>query len=362
VSVVESRDAGSAGPAPSRPVLRAAGGHVAVRLHLRGTVAGAALLLAALAVALLALSTGEFRLSPGEVVLSLVGRADPGTEFVVHTLRLPRVLAGLLVGAALGLSGAILQSLTRNPLGSPDFVGLTTGASTGALLCILVWDDNGASVAAGAALGCVATSVAVWALTFRRGAQTYRLVLMGIGVAALLEAFNSFLVIRARLDEALAAQVWLIGSLNSRTWTNVGVVGVAFAVLLPVALWYGRRLSVLALGDELAGVLGVPVGRTRGVLAVVAVGLAAAATAAAGPVGFVALAAPQLAARLTRSPGPGLLPAAAMGAVVLAASDWVAQRAVTDVQLPVGVVTGALGGTYLTWLLAREWRRGRMVG
>jgi iron complex transport system permease protein len=333
-----------------------------VRLHVRGIVTGTLLVVAAAAVALVALSTGEFQLSLREVALSLVGRGDPGTEFIVHDLRLPRVLAGLLVGAALGLSGGIFQALTRNPLGSPDFIGLTSGASTGALVVILLWRDSGVSVAAGAILGCLATAAAIWALAFRRGAQTYRLILMGVGVTALLEAFNSFLIVRARLDEALSAQVWLIGSLNGRTWTQVAIVGVAFAVLLPVALWYGRRLSMLALGDEMAGLLGVPVGRTRAVLAVTAVVLAAAATAAAGPVGFVALAAPQLAARLTRSPGPGLLPAAAMGAVVLATSDWIAQRALTDVQLPVGVVTGALGGTYLTWLLAREWRRGRMVG
>jgi iron complex transport system permease protein len=360
--VLESREAGAATPAPSRPVLRGAGGHVAVRLHVRGIVAGTLLVVAAVAVALLALSTGEFQLSLREVTLSLLGRGDPGTEFIVHNLRLPRVLAGLLVGAALGLSGGIFQALTRNPLGSPDFLGLTSGASTGALVVLLLWRDSGVSVASGAILGCLATAAAIWALAFRRGAQTYRLILMGVGVTALLEAFNAFLIVRARLDEALSAQVWLIGSLNSRTWTQVAIVGVAFAVLLPVALWYGRRLSMLALGDEMAGLLGVRVGRTRAVLALTGVVLAAAATAAAGPVGFVALAAPQLAARLTRSPGPGLLPAAAMGAVVLSASDWIAQRALTDVQLPVGVVTGALGGAYLTWLLVREWRRGRMVG
>lgn len=360
--VVAARDAEPTSPSPARLVLRGSGGRVAIRLPVRGLVAGTLLVVAALAVALLALSTGEFGLPLREVVLSLAGQGDPGSEFIVHTLRLPRVLTGLLVGAALGLSGAIFQSLTRNPLGSPDFLGLTMGAATGALIVILLANGSGTSIAAGAVLGCFATAATVWLLAFRRGAQTYRLVLMGVGMAALLEAFNSFLIVRARLDEALAAQVWLVGSLNSRTWTDVAIAGIALAVLLPVALWFGRRLAVLELGEELAGLLGVRVGRTRVVLALTAAALAATATAAAGPVAFVALMAPQLAARLTRAPGPGLLPAAAMGAVVMASSDWIAQRALTDVQLPVGVVTGALGGVYLTWLLAREWRHGRMVG
>jgi iron complex transport system permease protein len=360
VSVLEAPPGATATPPPRRPVLRA-GEHVAVRLHVRGLVVGTLLWLAALAVAGLALSTGDLAVPLKDVVLSLVGQGDPGSDFIVRELRLPRVLAGLFVGGALGLSGAIFQSLTRNPLGSPDFVGLTSGASTGALAVILLLGGSGASVAAGSVVGCVATALLVWLLAFRRATQTYRLILMGIGVAALLDSFNSFLIVRARLDEALAAQVWIIGSLNGRTWTEVAIAGLGFGLLLPVALWYGRRLSLLSLGDEMAGLLGVRVGRSRLVLALIAVVLAAAATAAAGPVGFVALAAPQLAARLTRSPGPGLLPAAAMGAFVLAGSDWVAQRALTDQQLPVGVVTGALGGAYLTWLLAREWRRGRTV-
>jgi iron complex transport system permease protein len=349
-------------PVVRRPVVRLAGGRVALKLHVRGAAVGTLLFAAALAVAVLALSTGELSVPVADVLASLTGQADAGTDFVVRELRLPRVLAGLLVGAALGVSGAIFQSLTRNPLGSPDIVGLTLGASTGALVVILVFQGSGPSVAAGAVAGCLATAVAVWLLAFRRGGQTYRLILMGVGVAALLEALNSFLIVRARLDEALSARVWLVGSLNSRTWTDVAIAGVALGLLLPVALRYGGRLRMLSVGDELAALLGVPVGRTRAVLAGVGVVLAAAATAAAGPVGFVALAAPQLAARLTRSPGPGLLPAAAMGALLLVTSDWVAQRALTDVQLPVGVVTGALGGTYLTWLLAREWRRGRTVG
>lgn len=333
-------------------------GGVALRFRVRALAVGAVLVAVALAIALVNLASGDFAVPLADVVRSLIGQGDAGTDFIVHTLRLPRVLVTLLVGAALGVSGAVFQSLTRNPLGSPDFVGLTVGASTGALIVILVLGGSGMPVMIGAVVGCLATSVAVYALAFRRGTQAFRLVLMGIGVSALLEAVNSYLIVKARLVEALAAQVWLIGSVGGRSWTDVAVVGVTLAAVLPVVLALGSHLSMLTLGDETATVHGVRVERSRALLALSAVVLAAAATAAAGPVAFVALAAPHLAARLTRSPGPGILPAAAMGATLMAGSDWVAQRLLPDRDLPVGVVTAAVGGAYLTWLLARSWRRG----
>ncbi|WP_250038472.1 FecCD family ABC transporter permease [Paractinoplanes maris] len=333
-------------------VLRAAGW--SVRVHTRALIVGVVLLLVALAVALVNLTTGDFPIPVADVLRSLAGRGDAGTDFIVYELRLPRVLVTLLVGAALGASGAVFQSLTRNPLGSPDFVGLTTGAATGALIVLLIADGSGAQVGAGAIVGCVVTAVAVYLLAFRRGVQPFRLILMGIGVSALLEALNSYLIYRARLNEAIAAQVWLIGSVNGRGWTEVVIVAVAVVVLVPVVVYFGRDLKMLALGDEMAVLHGVRVERTRAVLALAAVGLSAGATAAAGPIAFVALAAPPLAARLSRSPSAGILPAAAMGAALLCAGDWAAQNALPGNDIPVGVVTAALGGVYLTWLLFRE--------
>ena len=338
----------------TRVVLR--GGGLSVRVQVRAVAVGAALLLAALAIALVNLSSGDFPVPVADVLRSLAGRGDAGTDFIVYELRLPRVLVTLLVGAALGASGTIFQGLTRNPLGSPDFVGLTVGAATGALVVMLILGGGGIQVSAGAIIGCLLTSAAIYLLAFRRGTQPFRLILMGIGVSALLEAANSYLIYRSHLDEALAAQVWLIGSVNGRGWTEVVIVGAALAVLLPVALYYGRHLTMLSLGDEIAVLHGVPVERSRAVLALAAVGLSAGATAAAGPIAFVALAAPPLAARLTRSPQAGILPAAAMGAALLAAGDWAAQHTLPGNDIPVGVITAALGGVYLTWLLFRERR------
>jgi iron complex transport system permease protein len=331
-------------------------GGVSLRLHPRSFLVGTALLVFALGVALVNLSSGDLPVPVADVLRSLAGQGDAGTDFIVYELRLPRVLVTLLVGAALGAGGTVFQSLTRNPLGSPDFVGLTVGSASGALLVMLVLGGGGVQVIVGAILGCLATAVGIYLLAFRRGIQTFRLVLMGVGVSALLEALNSYLIYKARLEEALAAQVWMIGSVNGRTWTHVWIVAGAVAVLLPVVLYYGRHLSMLSLGDEIAVLHGVPVERSRAVLALGAVGLSAAATAAAGPIAFVALAAGPLATRLTRSPHAGILPAAMMGAALLTSSDWVAQRALSTQDIPVGIVTAALGGAYLCWLLFREHR------
>jgi len=332
-------------------------GFASTRIHVRATVAVVVLLLLTLAIATLSMTSGDFPVPVADVIRSLTGRGDTGTDFIVLTLRLPRVLCALLVGAALGVSGAIFQSLTRNPLGSPDFIGLTVGAATGALVVILIRGGSAGEVSIGALIGCGLTATAMYLLAYRRGAQGFRLILIGIGLGAMLDAFNTFLLTRARLDEAVTAQRWLVGSLNGRGWEDVRPVAAALIVLLPIALLSGRRMIMLTLGDEAATALGVPVERTRFTLFAVSVGLAGVATAAAGPIGFVALAAPQLARRLTGGAGSGLLAAAVMGGFLLTASDWVAQRALADGNLPVGIATGAVGGVYLCWLLVHEWRR-----
>jgi iron complex transport system permease protein len=321
--------------------------------RMRSTVVSALLLAVCAAVGVVALGTGDYRIAPAEVVRTLFGGGTPAAEYIVLDLRLPRLLTALAVGAAFGISGAIFQSLTRNPLGSPDIVGFTAGASTGALVAIIATGAGLAGVAVGAIGGGALTAAAVYLLAYRRGTHGYRLVIIGVAVQAMLVSTNTYLLARADIWDAQRAAVWLAGSLNSRDWPHATVVGAALAVLLPLALLLSRPCRMLEMGDEAAQALGVPVERTRLALIAVAVGLAAAGTAAAGPIAFVALAAPQLARRLTRATGPGVLPAAAMGAALLLTSDLVAQRALAPTQLPVGVVTSCLGGAYLVWLLKK---------
>jgi iron complex transport system permease protein len=327
------------------------------RVEPRSIGVGLALTAAACALLVVSVGTGEFDIPPDQVLSTLLGGGDRSTQFVIETLRLPRALTGVLVGAALGAAGAIFQSITRNPLGSPDIVGFVQGAAAGALLEIIVFGGGTFAIAAGSVLGGVGTAILVYALAFRGGVQGYRLVLVGIGVSLMMVAVTDYLLTRSTLDQAQAAQVWLTGSLNGRGWEHVRPVAAALAVLLPLTVVLARPLRMLELGDEASRALGIAVERTRLVLIFIAVALAAVATASTGPIVFVALAAPQIARRLTRASGPGVGCAALMGAVLLLGADCSSQRLFSDTQLPVGVMTGVAGGVYLIWLLTREWRR-----
>jgi iron complex transport system permease protein len=317
---------------------------------------GLALATALVALVVWSVGTGEIAIPPGEVVATLLGGGDRATSFVIETLRLPRALCGLLIGIALGASGAIFQSITRNPLGSPDIVGFIQGASAAAVLQIVVFGGGTFAIAGGAIVGGFATAVLVYGLSYRGGVQGYRLVLVGIGIAAMLVAVTDYLLTRSTLEQAQEAQVWLTGTLNGRGWEHVRPIALALVLLAPAVALLARELRMLELGDEAARALGVRVERSRLALVVVAVALCAVATASAGPIVFVALAAPQIARRLTRATGPGVACAGLMGGVLLLGADCASQRLFGDAQLPVGVMTGVLGGVYLIYLLLREWR------
>ncbi|PPK63644.1 iron complex transport system permease protein [Actinokineospora auranticolor] len=334
-------------------------GRMSLRAHPRAIVVVVALLAATSGLAVLEMLTGDFPLTYTQLVDTLGGAGTGGQKYVVFDLRLPRVAVAVLVGAALGISGAIFQSLSRNPLGSPDIIGFASGSATGAILVLVVFGGGITQIALGSILGGIAAAVAVYGLAHRTGVQGYRLILIGIGVTAVLGSLNTYILTRAGLRQAQAAQVWLVGSLNGRGWSEVLPVAVALVLLLPAGVVLGRKLNLLEMGDETATMLGVRVESTRLLLVVVSVALTAVATACAGPIAFVALAAPQLARRLAGSSGPALLPAAAMGAALLLGGDVLSQRAFGQNALPVGVATAALGGVYLAWLLATEWRSGR---
>lgn len=344
---------------PATRAIRTPGGF-SVRIDNRSALVVLLLTAAALAAGVALIGSGDYPMSPGDVLATLAGTGNPGQEFIVQELRLPRALAGLLVGAALGVGGAVFQSLTRNPLGSPDVIGFGQGATVGALSVIVLFHGGALAVAGGAIVGGAVTGAGVYLLAWKRGVHGYRLVLIGIGAAAMLTAANHFLLTKADLVDATRAVLWMTGSLDGRDWAQVWPLLVACGVLVPLVLGYGRPLRMLEMGDDSAYALGVRVERTRVVLLGSAVLLVAVATAAAGPISFVALSAPQLARRLSRSPGPNIGPAAAMGAVLLLVADWIATTAFGDRELPVGVVTGVVGGCYLLWLLVTERKAGRI--
>jgi iron complex transport system permease protein len=275
---------------------------------------------------------------------------SPRAVYVILELRLPRAVGAIAVGAAFGLSGALVQRVVRNPLASPDIVGINAGAAAVAVLLIVIFSAGPHVVAIGALTGALTTAAAIYSLARRRGGVSgNRLVLTGIGVTAMLTSLTSYLLSTAGVYTAEHASIWLTGSLAGRTWDQIVPVLIALAVLLPVALALTAPLKILELGDDLATALGLRPEQTRATLLVTAVLLAAVATAAAGPIAFVALAAPQIARLLVRE--PALLPSTAMGAALLSLADLAARRILAPTELPVGVLTTVLGAPLLIWLL-----------
>lgn len=302
------------------------------------------------------LLTGDFPLTLSRVLATLQGRGTAGEEFILYDLRLPRALTAVLAGAAFGASGAVYQSVTRNPLGSPDIIGFTYGAAFGAVLAIVVFGQSDVAVTVAALLAGLAVAAVVYGLSYRGGVTGYRLILVGIGVSSVLASFISYLLLKANIIDAQDAYVWLTGSLNGRDWTDVRIGLVGLLVLGPLLVALGPGLRLAEMGDDAARALGVAVDRNR--LQALAFGAAACAVAVvcAGPITFVSLAAPQIARRLTGAPTVQVIPAMALGALLLLLSDTVAQKAFPSAQLPVGITTLALGGAYLAWLIAREGR------
>lgn len=313
-------------------------------------VLGALGLLVAVAAAV-TLTTGDYPLSLGQVWGALTGGGERVEQYVVLQVRLPRLAMALLVGAALGAAGAILQSLLRNPLASPELLGISGGASLAAVFALLTLGITGPALPAIAFAGGLAASLLLLAAARGRAAG-YRLILAGIGLAFFTAALIAFLMTRAQLQQTQSAVIWLTGTLSSTPWWQVAVLAVVWLAALPALYVSGRWLPILALGPDAAAGRGVRPGLARLVAVVVAVLLTAVTCAFAGPIAFVALCAPAIARPLIGHGSTALAPGALVGAVLLVFADLIAQFAIPGVSMPVGVVTGALGAVFLLWLLA----------
>lgn len=316
------------------------------------------LVLAALVILMgaIGMTMGRVSIPLPDVFRTVIGQEiDPTYTQVIHRIRLPRTLVGVLAGFALGISGAIFQSVSRNALGSPDVIGFTTGAATGAISQIVLFQAPANRVALGAILGGVLTAVVVYALSYKGGTGGgYRLVLTGIGVGAIMAALNNLLIIRGDLDNAITANLWMAGSLHAREWIHVYPVLIGVVVIVPIVLLLSRRLTLIEMGDDMARQLGVRVEPVRMAMVLCAVTLAALATGAAGPIAFVALAAPQIVRRLTLTRSLPVLSAGLMGAFILTFADMCTHMLPVHFNLPIGRATGIVGGIYLIWLLTRS--------
>ncbi|WP_217275136.1 FecCD family ABC transporter permease [Microbacterium hominis] len=326
----------------------------------RRAAATAVLTLLTAGVFALSLMLGHTFYSPAEIVRVILGETVPGASFTVGELRLPRAAMGLLAGFAFGLAGVVFQTMLRNPLASPDIIGINVGASAAAVFAIIILGLSETAVSLFALAGALLTAGAIYLLSHRGGFTGTRLILIGIGVAAMLNSVVTWVLSKASSWDLPTAMQWLTGSLNGATWGAMLPLALAFVVVVPLLMTEGRNLGALRLGDDSAAGLGVRVERTRLLLLVGAVALLAFATAAAGPIAFVAFMSGPIAARIVGSGASLLLPAGLVGALLVLTSDLVGQFAF-DTRYPVGVVTGVLGAPYLIYLLVRTNRSGGSI-
>ena len=331
-----------------------------MRIHRRSAAVVIIGLLLLIGLSIYSLTLGDYGLSAGDSFRRLLGDGGPRDDFLgvyfVQSVRLPRMLAAVAVGCALGISGRIFQTISGNPLGSPDIVGLSTGCATGALIAIIVLGSSPAVTGLGALVGGLVSGAAILACAGGMRVTGMRVVLVGIGCSAALRAINSLLIVKAPLEAAQRAQLWSAGSFSGVTFARLTLLLIVLGVVACACVAAAVPLGLVAMGDDVATGLGVRVRRIRLLSIVVAILLVACATAVAGPVAFVALSAPHIAHRLCGGGGVGFASSGVVGALLVLTSDVCAQRLIAPAELPVGVVTGVVGGLYLLWLLIREVR------
>lgn len=351
----------TATPAPATTATHAetasrvrAGRRARSRSRLLVTVALAVLTAALLGLAVMG---GHTYYSPAEVWGVIRGETVPGASFAVGELRLPRACLGLLTGAGLGMAGVTFQTMLRNALASPDVIGISAGAGAAAVFGLLVLRLGQTQISLLAVAAALLTAMTSYLLSLKGGMAGTRLILIGIGISSMLSSVTSYLLSKAAAWDVGPAMRWLTGSLNDAEWDQVAPLSIAFVVLVPLLLSQSHALRLTQLGDDAAAALGVRVERTRVLAILAAVGLVACATAAAGPISFVAFLAGPLAARIVKPGGSLMVPAALVGAALVLASDFAGQYAF-GTRYPVGVITGVLGAPYLVYLLIRTNRTG----
>lgn len=292
-----------------------------------------------------------------DVLSVLLGNDVKGATFAVGTIRLPRMLAGLFTGFAFGVGGYVFQTMLRNPLANPNVIGVTAGSSAAAVFCIIVLHASNTVVSIASVVGGLATTLCIYFLAKGASFSIGRLILIGIGIQAMLNAFISYLMLIGKTHDLPTALRWLSGSLNGAKMETLYPLMIAVVIFTPLLMIFSKRLEMLELGEEMASSLGVDTNKTRLVLIICAVLLIALATAVTGPIAFVAFLAGPIAKRLVGSNFSALIPAGLIGVILVLAADLIGQFAFTA-RYPVGVVTGIIGAPYLIYLLIRINRKG----
>ena len=320
-------------------------GRRSVLITPRHVIVGLILLALSLAVAVASLRLGKFPVTAQEVIDALQGQGRKIVQVVVVKWKLPRIVLGLVAGLALGVAGALFQTITRNPLGSPDLIGFSTGAQTGILISILLLPGSMLSASLASFIGGAAVGTVTYLVSLRGGFTGLRFILVGIAISSMLVSVNRWLLVRVDDDEGLGALKAITGTLGAARWPVVAPTCLAIGVTVALILLASRHLQVLSLGEQVATILGSPTRRASAVLILLGTVLVAVVTMAAGPIGFVALVAPHLARLLTGSPQSPLLVSGLTGSLLMVGADLLSQLVLES--MPVSVVTNAVGGLYL---------------
>ncbi|GIZ11974.1 iron chelate uptake ABC transporter family permease subunit [Pseudomonas sp. NCCP-436] len=341
-------------------VLHAPAGYYLLRLsryslllHRRSLLVGLLLSALLLISATAILSAGDDALGPWNVLQAALGRGEPLQVFLIQELRLPRLLAGLLSGAALGAAGCLLQTLARNRLATPGVIGIDNGATAFAVASIVAVPTSLAPSAL-ALSGAATAAVLTFALAAGGGARGYRFIVVGIAVGALFGALTNLMLARSDMDAANAAYPWTVGSLNARPADSVMLLAIGLASGLPLARLLVNALTLMRFSDSVAIGLGVRLQRMRLLTLALCVWLTALAVAVVGPVGLIALAAPEMARHLCSRHGVPVINAALSGALMMILADWLGRSLLAPIEIPVGIITAVVGGPFLLWILLRQ--------
>ncbi|ADD44157.1 FecCD family ABC transporter permease [Stackebrandtia nassauensis] len=333
---------------PGTLLLRARG--VSLLLPVRPVLVTAALCLALFASCALSVAVGNGHTTGMRAVAALFTAEDVGAWRIVNLLRLPRFVAGALAGAALGAAGCLIQTLARNRLATPDLVGVTDGATVGVLLSVLGTSAGTLGAWWAGPAGAMAAAALVMLLAGGLGTTGYRILVVGVGLSVAIDSITELVLARQNLHAAQGLLTWTLGYLNGRDYASALPVLIGLAVLIPVAVLCSARLRALHFGDDTASTLGVSPGATRALALLIAVLLAGLAVGVAGPIAFVAMAAPVLASYMSGRSRVPVLVAALAGAVLVSLADTLG-RGLGEVEIPVGVLTSLLGGPFLLWVL-----------
>jgi iron complex transport system permease protein len=316
------------------------------------------LLILTIGICTMMLSYGKTTYDLNTVFRVLTGEKVKDATFAIATLRLPRMLCGLLAGLAFGIAGNTFQTMLRNPLASPDVIGISSGSSVAAVFCILVLRVSGSSVSIAAVVCGIIVAALIYLLSKGSGFSGGRLILIGIGMQAMINALISYLLARASQNDVPTALRWLSGSLNGMSIEDVPTLFIVVVIFGITILLLSKQLQILELGDEFATTLGIKINLVRIVLILSAVFLIAFATAVTGPIAFVAFLSGPIAARLVGLGSPNVLSSGLVGALLVLGADMIGQFAF-GTRFPVGVVTGILGAPYMLFLLILMNRRGQ---